>query len=398
MRKELIVLFVLGIFLILPIISAQEQTETYSGFDRFIDNVRMFFSFGDSKVMLALEIREKEVSAAMVNTRNENDEEADKNLKNAWEKLQVIQEKVSLGTADEIKENSYEIRNRIKEQGNLSKDFEVYVLEEEKTGLTAEWVIEINGTKGQNLTNEEVVNETIGQTKVVEIEKRIDQIDNEISNWVVEHTYAEGTTAGGEAGVVVEGGLTKVVKTEVSQGDNGLKPEVKNSVASGGHEDNIVEKQKTKDNIHQLPSFPNNSLGEKFSQDTIKKAVTGRKEGESALETKASEESEKRMFQGHNKKLSREFPSNQNMPKEIQENPKRTKETEPIFIRIDKFEESLEIFKKIKSQISEIQKMLEHIKEVKEKEDKELEIWEQEIKKTKDQVQKVDENIFSKIE
>ncbi len=240
MKKEMIVLLLLGIFLILPIISAQEQSQTYSVFDRFIDNVRMFFSSGDTKVMLALEIREKEVSSAMVNTRNENDEEADKNLKNAWEKLQVIQEKVSLGTADEIKENSYEIRNRIKEQGNLSKDFEVYVLEEEKTGLTAEWVIEINGTKGQNLTNEEVVNGTIGQTKVVKIEKRIDEIDTEISDWVVEHTYAEGTTAGGEAGVVVKGGLATVVKNEVAQGDNGLKPEVKTSVAGHNEVDDDV--------------------------------------------------------------------------------------------------------------------------------------------------------------
>jgi len=92
----------------------------------------------------------------------------------------------------------------------------------------------MNGKEGQNLTNEIVVNGSVGQKRIVEIENRIDVIDNEISDWVVEHTYAEGTSAGGESGIVVEGGLAYVVKTEVAQGDNGLKPEVKIYVAGDG--------------------------------------------------------------------------------------------------------------------------------------------------------------------
>ena len=235
MKKECAVLFLLGILFVSPFVLAQEQVQNYSDFNRFVDNVKMFFTFSeDGKVALSLEIREKEVNSAIVNIKNENNEGAEKNLENAWEKLQLIQEKVSLNTAEEVKENSYEIKNRIIQEGNLSEDFEVYILEEEKTGLTAEWVIEVNGKKGQNLTNEIVVNGSVGQTRVVEIENRIDVIDNEISNWVVEHTYAEGTSAGGESGVVVEGGLAYVVKNEVAQGDNGLKPEVKIYVAGDG--------------------------------------------------------------------------------------------------------------------------------------------------------------------
>jgi hypothetical protein len=235
MKKECVVLFLLGILFVSPFVLAQEQVQTYSDFNRFVDNVKMFFTFSeDGKVALSLEIREKEVNSAIVNIKNKNDNEAEKNLENAWGNLQLIQEKVSLNTAEEVKENSYEIKNRIMQEGNLSEDFEVYILEEEKTGLTAEWVIEINGKEGQNLTNEIVVNGSVGQTRVVEIENRIDVIDNEISDWVVEHTYAEGTSAGGEAGVVVEGGLAYVVKTEVAQGDNGLKPEVKIYVARDG--------------------------------------------------------------------------------------------------------------------------------------------------------------------
>lgn len=235
MKKEVAVLFLLGIIFVSPFVLAQEQVQTYSGFSQFIDNVRMFFTFGqDGKVALSLEIREKEVNSAIVNTKTENKGEAEKNLERAWERLQFIQEKVSLKTAEEVKESSSEVLDIIEQEENLSESFEVYSLEEEKTGLTAEWVIEFNGEEGQNLTNEVVVNGSVGQTRTVEIENRIDEIDGEISNWVVEHTYAEGTTAGGEAGVVVEGGLATVVKTEVAQGDDGLKPEVKTYVAGDG--------------------------------------------------------------------------------------------------------------------------------------------------------------------
>ena len=59
LRKGIAVLFLLGILFISPLALAQEQYQTYSGFNRFTDNIRLFFSGGDSKVKLALEIREK---------------------------------------------------------------------------------------------------------------------------------------------------------------------------------------------------------------------------------------------------------------------------------------------------------------------------------------------------
>lgn len=216
---------ILILFLIvsMPIVSAQ----TYSGLNRFVDGAKLFFSFGDKNVRVAIDIKEKEINSAIENVQNGNEEQANKNLENAWGKLQMIQEKVSVDTAQEVKENSNEIRNRIIQEGDLTENFDVYVLEEEKTGLTAEWVIEINGKEGQTMNN-------VVENRTIEIETRIDEIDNEISNWVVEHTYAEGTSAGGEAGVVVEGGLVNVVKTEIANGDNGLKREVKTSVQGDG--------------------------------------------------------------------------------------------------------------------------------------------------------------------
>ncbi|MBU3941012.1 MAG: hypothetical protein KKH88_03745 [Nanoarchaeota archaeon] len=249
MKRGILVVILLSFFLIVPIVSA----ETYSGFNRFTDNIKLFFSSGDNKVMLALEVREKEVNSAVINTKNGNAEEAEENLERAWKRLQLVQEKVSINTAEEVKENSNEIREKIMNQENLPNDFDVYVLEEEKTGLTAEWVIEVGGKEGQNSENwvvngtigegGVVVNGTVGGNRVWEIETRIGEIDGEISNWVVDN----------DVGVEKDNGLTWEVKTELANGDNGLKPEVKTYMDVV--KNNVIDKSPmTKDNEDVSPA------------------------------------------------------------------------------------------------------------------------------------------------
>ncbi len=136
MKKEVIALLLLGILFASPLVLAQEQAQAYSGFSRFIDNTKMFFSFGDAKVRLALEIREKEIYSAMSNSQNNNEADAIKNLENAHQKLKVVNEEISLEVVGEIKENVDEMVNKIEEE-NLSDNFDVYVLEEKKTQLLA---------------------------------------------------------------------------------------------------------------------------------------------------------------------------------------------------------------------------------------------------------------------
>lgn len=131
--KRGIILFLLGMMLVVPLAMAQEQT--YSNVDRFTDNVKLFFSSDDGKVRLALEAREKEVNSAIENTQNGNTEDATKNLNNAEDKLRVIQKKVSLETAEEVKTSVGEISEKITD---VSEEFNQYKLEEEKTGFTAE--------------------------------------------------------------------------------------------------------------------------------------------------------------------------------------------------------------------------------------------------------------------
>ena len=237
MKKGVIVLFLLVILLVSPLALAQDQT--YAGFNRFTDDVRLFFSSGDNKVKLAVNIKEKEINSALENIQNGNTEKGNENLERAWKKLKLVQEKVSVNTAEEVKESSNEIRTNIMNQENLPNDFEVYALEEEKTELTAEWVIEIDGKEGQTLSNEvkNVIDEGQNvidgeQNRVVEIENRIDEINNEISNWVVENDIADG-----------DNGLVPFVKMDVAgentvENKNIVGVEIKTYSPGDGTDDN----------------------------------------------------------------------------------------------------------------------------------------------------------------
>ena len=181
----------------------EEQVSVYSGFDRFVDDVKMFFSGGDGKVRLALEIREKEVDSAIINTENGDADEAGDNLERARKRLQYVQRKVSSDTSEEVRDSVDEVMGKIDRKG-LSEDFGLHMMEEEKTGLTAELVVEIDGDGVQIRTRE--------------IETRMNEIDGKINDWVVEHGYAEGTEPRGDGGVVVDDGTDVIVDNVVDGG------------------------------------------------------------------------------------------------------------------------------------------------------------------------------------
>lgn len=153
-----------------------------------------------------------------------------------------------------------------------------------------------------------------------------------------------------------------------------------------------------KKELSKLPRFPNDSLGEKFSQNTIKEAVTGKKEEND--EVPEADEFVLREEQMMRRPLGQSVrePSTEPISATFREAAKKVKEIEPIFIRLDKFEESLHAFDKAKEQIKEIEKMLRNIKSLKEEEEKELHLWEREVQTTKQQIEKIDQDIFSKVE
>jgi len=77
---------------------------------------------------------------------------------------------------------------------------------------------------------------------------------------------------------------------------------------------------------------------------------------------------------------------------------KRTKKTEPIYVRLDKFETTVEAFEEIKMKIEEIEDLLKKTREIKSREEKELEEWEHEIQLIKTRIESIDKNIFNKLD
>ena len=145
--------------------------------------------------------------------------------------------------------------------------------------------------------------------------------------------------------------------------------------------------------LSQLPVFPSSPIGTKFSQNTIKRAISGEKESESmdADEFEEDVDEMRKMQQPLKKPLTEEmsgFPLSKS---------NRTSGKEPVFIRIDKFQDALKVFNETKRKISEMETMIEEIKTIKEKEEKEMEAWENEVRVMKNQIEKIDQDIFSKI-
>jgi len=77
---------------------------------------------------------------------------------------------------------------------------------------------------------------------------------------------------------------------------------------------------------------------------------------------------------------------------------KMTKKLEPVFIRLDKFQTTLETFEEIKSKIQEIEELLARTKEIKQKEEQELADWEREIQTIKARIDLIDKTIFNKLD
>lgn len=162
------------------------------------------------------------------------------------------------------------------------------------------------------------------------------------------------------------------------------------------HEEMDFEKEEK----HELPTFPSNSFADRFSQSTIKNAVEGDDEPEMPPlpktpipkpQIKRQEPKEIKIPEPPKTTITQSFEMKDDEEKHEE------KRKEPVFIRVDKFEEALKVFDKTKDRISEIEVLLKETKELKQKEEEELSLWEKEIQEVKTQIEKVDKDIFSKI-
>lgn len=159
--------------------------------------------------------------------------------------------------------------------------------------------------------------------------------------------------------------------------------------------------------IHQLPSFPSNSLGTKFSRDAVKDAVSGEKRGGEFYADDFSDDEMRMMREPLRRPLAEEMDEDRDVVTDGEFERPRTgdgrrfggfrSEAEPVFVRIDRFEESLKLFENVKDQISAIERMLSETKRLKEKEEAELHSWEMELKRMREEIEKIGTTIFSKV-
>jgi hypothetical protein len=74
-----------------------------------------------------------------------------------------------------------------------------------------------------------------------------------------------------------------------------------------------------------------------------------------------------------------------------------SKMEQPFFVRIDKFNDTVENFKKIYDQINQIERIVDSLELTKEEEEKEIEEWKRDIIDMKNNLNKIDSEIFNKI-
>jgi len=165
-----------------------------------------------------------------------------------------------------------------------------------------------------------------------------------------------------------------------------------------------------KKDLPELPSFPANPKNEDINQEMVKSAVAdlpSPEENEVHVEIPEGlnvkeEEKEESIMNSPEPSPNEVIPA---LPKKTLEitpststtpTPK-TREAEPIFVRIDKFQSAQKNFEKIKEKVKEIESILKKIKDVKSQEETELKGWTEDVEKIKSRLTEVDSDIFNQI-
>jgi len=174
--------------------------------------------------------------------------------------------------------------------------------------------------------------------------------------------------------------------------------------------------QPEKKDLPELPSFPANSKNENLNQEMVKSAVADMpspEENEVHVEIPEglhiTEESDEGSMIPPKPSVEETIPQPPTIPS-IADTPKRTlelnastpnkpitRQVEPIFVRIDKFQSAQKNFENIKDKVKEIESVLSKIKDVKSKEEVELKGWTEDVEKIKSRLAEVDSGIFDQI-
>ena len=139
---------------------------------------------------------------------------------------------------------------------------------------------------------------------------------------------------------------------------------------------------------HSLPKFPPSEIGEKLSREAIKNSISNSIIPE--LELEELEEPPELPLKSRVASTGQEEKTSKLKP--IQPAKKH------VFVKISNFKAAIKQFNDIKEKIVEIEGLLGEINNIKKREEFELEEWKQEINSIKEKMNKINENLFSKIE
>jgi len=158
-----------------------------------------------------------------------------------------------------------------------------------------------------------------------------------------------------------------------------------------------MTREMNSEEISELPSFPDNSMGNDISHHAIKTAVSPPELSPIIQKSKERRTMEISEPLKTPRLPSIAYPVTPQIPTPPQTQVHTPKIKEPVYIRIDKFKSAVSSFQEIHNKILEIEDLFKGIKELKQKEDAELNEWEREIETLKMRIDSINENIFSKL-
>lgn len=139
-----------------------------------------------------------------------------------------------------------------------------------------------------------------------------------------------------------------------------------------------------------LPSFPNSQTADQLTNVAVKQAINDEEsinEDEEMDLPPLPKIMTKEIESQPRERVTREYISRERMGK-----------AEPVYVRLDKYQDSIDTLQEIKKKLLEIENLLAETKELKSKEELELNAWENEIQEAKDKLNAIDRTIFNKLE
>lgn len=153
----------------------------------------------------------------------------------------------------------------------------------------------------------------------------------------------------------------------------------------------LEDRQTIKNELPALPSFPANKVSEKLSNEAVKQIIKEPEFRDDSFKPEDFEEVE--LPKQITKEITEDFKPREIRVREVRPSPK----IEPVYVRIDKYQDSLSSFHDIKRKLMEIEATIKDLKDLKSKEELELQAWEEEVRKTKEKLADIDSALFQKI-